>query len=232
LGWWVPSDDLEGSFEARGRGGQRIVVIPSLDLVVVTTGAGFEPTVIVPFLQAAIEGDDPLPENDRARGRLDAALALARQGPAAAEVAQPPATANEVSGKIYDIEPNFIGIDAVTFDFSEAEQARLTLDMSAAMEPSAAGRFDLSIGLDNRYRMTPVGPRGYRVGMLGAWTDTNRFELDYVEPAGANAFTMHFHFEDDRIRAAVSDKTGLYGDHALVGARRTPRRHAEDEIGC
>lgn len=110
----------------------------------------------------------------------------------------------------------------VVFDFTETEHARLELKITAAMAPSAEGRFDLAIGLDNRYRMTPVGPRGYQVGLRGTWTDANRFQLDYVEPAGANAFTMHFHFEDDRISAAVSDKTGLYGDHGLTGTRRTP----------
>jgi CubicO group peptidase (beta-lactamase class C family) len=222
LGWWVPSGDLEGAYEARGRGGQRIVVIPALDLIIVTTGAGFEPTVIAPFLTDAVKDDGPLPENDSTRARLDAALALARQGPAAAAVVQPPAIANEVSGKVYDFAPNPFGIYAVVFDFTETKHARLELKISAAMAPSAEGRFDLGIGLDNRYRMTPVGPRDYQVGLRGAWMKTNRFELDYVEPAGANAFTMHFHFEDDRIRAMLSDKTGLYGDHELVGTRRTP----------
>ncbi|MDH3644368.1 MAG: hypothetical protein OES38_19845 [Gammaproteobacteria bacterium] len=66
-----------------------------------------------------------------------------------------------------------------------------------------------------------MGPRDYQVGLRGAWTNTDRFELDYVEPAGANAFTMRFHFEDDLIRATVSDMTGLYGDHEFVGTRRT-----------
>ena len=77
------------------------------------------------------------------------------------------------------------------------------------------------MGFDNRYRMTPVGPRDYQVGLRGAWTNTNRFELDYVEPAGANAFTMRFLFEDDHLRATVSDRSGpMWGEHDLVGTLR------------
>jgi hypothetical protein len=126
-----------------------------------------------------------------------------------------------VSGKIYDVAPNPLGIEAVAFDFSEAEHTRLELKISAAMAPSAEGRFDLNIGLDNRYRMTPVGPRDYQVGLRGTWTKTDRFDLDYVEPAGANAFTMRFRFEGNQLRATVSDRTGLlWGEHDLIGTLR------------
>jgi CubicO group peptidase (beta-lactamase class C family) len=36
-GWWTSSVDLHDSFFAAGIGGQRVQVIPDLDLVVVTT---------------------------------------------------------------------------------------------------------------------------------------------------------------------------------------------------
>jgi hypothetical protein len=67
--------------------------------------------------------------------------------------------------------------------------------------------------------MTPADPRGYTVGLRGAWRAPNAFDLDYVEPAGSNAFTMNAEFEEDRVRLSVRDRTGLYGEHVIVGRR-------------
>lgn len=45
-------------------------------------------------------------------------------------------------------------------------------------------------------------------------------DLDYVEPAGSNAFNMRAEFEADQIRLSVSDRTGLFGEHMLLGQVR------------
>jgi CubicO group peptidase (beta-lactamase class C family) len=43
-GWWVStSDDMGGYYTASGRGGQRVEVLPALNVIVVTTGNGLEP---------------------------------------------------------------------------------------------------------------------------------------------------------------------------------------------
>jgi CubicO group peptidase (beta-lactamase class C family) len=52
LGFWFS----ESEYEANGRGGQRITVIPSLDIVVVMTGGGFEPTILGSKLAEAFSG--------------------------------------------------------------------------------------------------------------------------------------------------------------------------------
>jgi hypothetical protein len=38
--------------------------------------------------------------------------------------------------------------------------------------------------------------------------------------AGSNAFTMHAEFEADQIRLSVRDRTGLFGEHTLLGRVR------------
>ena len=42
LGWWI-SRKIATLYEANGRGGQRITIIPAKNLIVVMTGGGFEP---------------------------------------------------------------------------------------------------------------------------------------------------------------------------------------------
>lgn len=88
------------------------------------------------------------------------------------------------------------------------------------MTAGAEGQFTLGLGLDGRYMITPDGPRGYAVGLRGVWRLPNALDLDYVEPAGSNAFTMHAEFDADQIRLSVRDRTGLFGEHVLLGRVR------------
>jgi len=218
LGWWVPIRELHGAFEARGRGGQRIVIWPALDLVVVTSGAGFEPGLLVPFLYRAIRGEKALPENQSLFHQLEEALAAARSEPKAVLTALPE-LAGHVSGRTYEMEANPLGFERLCFDFHAAEPT-LSLELSDAMGTGAAGRFRFMLGFDGRYRITPAGPRGYAVAIRAAWRGPSRLDIDYVEPYGANAFVFRVEFEEDRIRLSIRDQTGLYGEHLIVGRVR------------
>ena len=218
LGWWISSGEFAGAFEARGRGGQRILVWPALDLVVVTTGAGFEPGVLVPFLSRALRSEAALPENEARSRQLADALAAARAGPAAVPTSLPE-LAGRISGRTYAMEANPLGFERIGFDF-QSDRGTLVLELSDAMGASAAGCFSLNLGLDGRYRVTNAGPRGYAVALRAAWRAPSGLDLDYVEPDGSNAFVMHAEFEADRIRLSVRDRTGLYGEHVMMGRVR------------
>lgn len=56
LGFWFS----ESEYEANGRGGQRITIIPSLNIVVVMTGGGFEPAILGGKLGEAFSGQDKI----------------------------------------------------------------------------------------------------------------------------------------------------------------------------
>jgi hypothetical protein len=141
LGWWVSSRELHGAFEARGRGGQRIVIWPALDLVVVTTGAGFEPGLFVPFLSRAIRGEKSLPENQALFRQLEEALAAARSEPKAVPAVLPE-LAGRVPGRTYEMEANSLGFERIGFDFQAAEPT-LSLELSDAMGPVQRDGSDL-----------------------------------------------------------------------------------------
>jgi hypothetical protein len=166
----------------------------------------------------AIRGQQALADGDASSRQLASALAAARVGPAAAPTALP-ALAGRISGRSYQMQANSLGIERLRFDF-QATGATVFLELSSAMAPGAEGRFTLGLGLDGRYMITPDGPRGYAVGLRGVWRLPNALDLDYVEPAGSNAFTMHAEFDADRIRFSVRDRTGLFGEHVLLGRVR------------
>jgi CubicO group peptidase (beta-lactamase class C family) len=63
-GWWVPPPTQFVEFAAEGRGGQYIRVLPQLNMVIVTTGGGFEWNDITPLLAPAmVDITEPLPAN-------------------------------------------------------------------------------------------------------------------------------------------------------------------------
>jgi CubicO group peptidase (beta-lactamase class C family) len=69
-GMWLYPGHTPVDFEANGSGGQRITVIPSLDMVMVMTGGGFDANQVQNLIAAAPRANSPLPANSEADARL------------------------------------------------------------------------------------------------------------------------------------------------------------------
>lgn len=205
LGWWS-YDGADGHvFEAVGRGGQRISVLPALDLVVVWTGGGFDPKELGDLLgQALVSPGRPLPPDPPAVARLEERLRVAASAPAPGALATPPPTAPAISGRRVELESNGTGIRALTFTWSAAPEARLELVF-------ADRTVTLPVGLDG------VGRFG---GGLGAsptlaragWDDDGslRILLDLV--AGINRYLLVLRPAGDELQVAIREATGLVND--------------------
>ena len=198
-GMWVyPTRDV---FEGNGRGGQRLSVVPSKNLVVVMTGGGFEPGDIGKLIVAGLKSDQPLPENRRGNARLAGALITVSKPPTPMNVAPLPEIARSVSGKTYLLKENPLGLKALSITFTSQSDAsvRLTFaDNHTEVRP---------IGLDGVARLSPGGRFGLAVGVKGSWEGKNVFLLDYDEVANINHFVMRISFDGDRIIAKLSEKT-------------------------
>jgi len=192
-GWWVSRPDNEFTFfRADGRGGQYILVVPSLNLVLVTTGGGFSMGEIDPYLVAAIgDTEKPLPANPGGVARLEAVVAELGQPPPAQAVPPPPETAQAISGKSYTFEPNPIGLLSLRLDFDDTAEAILRLEFAG--EPSARV---VGVGLDGVYRSSYGGrPAVAR----GSWVDASTFVVDYNEGPGLATYTLRMHFDGNRM---------------------------------
>ncbi|MBL8165225.1 MAG: serine hydrolase [Anaerolineae bacterium] len=143
--WW--NIVSANTWFALGRAGQYIVLAPDKDLLVVMTGGGINET-IRPYIQgyplnyavaALTVAEGALPENPQAVSQLEAQIAQI-ETPAAVDVAALPDVAALVSGKTYALlqpismpVPSALGLrdhffaNAVSFDFTDAGQANLTL---------------------------------------------------------------------------------------------------------
>lgn len=211
-GWWIPTN-RPGAFVANGRGGQRIIVVPDLNLVIVTTGGGFEFSQIEPLIVAAL-AEKPLPANPAGVEALKTALDSIAEAPAPKTVAPLPATATTISGKTLVFEPNPYTIETIRLEFGTSSEAKMQMTFSSDLSPLAG-----TIGLDGVYRMSP-GWHDIPHGMRGAWMDAQTFVLDYDFIADLEAYTFTFHFGGERGMVEVKGRTG--GSVQLVGQMQIP----------
>lgn len=201
-GLWVNRDRDPMLFEAVGRGGQRITVLPSRNLVLAITGGAFEPRDVGAFIVKAIRSDGPLPQSPAAARRLAASVAVAGRPPSAKHATPLPARARQISGKRYLLEPNPIGWRAVTFSFERTDTATANLEFTN-------GRIEKRIvGLDGVPRLSPNGRFGLPVAVHGSWMEASTFLFDYDEVGNVNAFVCRFTFDDRGAVVDVKERSG------------------------
>lgn len=200
--WWVPGS-IPGLYEARGRGGQRSVVWPEKNIILVTTGGGFEPDELSPFLLAALQSDRALPENPEAYGRLQDKIKAAANLPDPEPVPQLPEMAKEISGKTYVFEPNPFGIKTISLSFPGQEEAILNLSLEEEQQV-------LPVGLDNVYRISPGGEFG-PLARKGFWRTDREFVFYYNEVSNIDNYQVNMSFENDEVTLQIEELTGLGG---------------------
>jgi CubicO group peptidase (beta-lactamase class C family) len=212
--WWVLAGALDGFYEARGRGGQAIVVWPAEDIVAVFTGRGIDVRGdIAPFLFEALKSDEALDPNPDAYARLSTAIQHATEPPAAKPVPPLPPAAMQVSGKVYRLDANQFDVRCISLRFDSSSEAWLALTLGT-------GAFDLPIGMDGVPRFSESGPSGIPIGVTGEWTEPTVFSMHYDEVAGPNHLEIRGDFEDnaEHVDLEFTDPGGYFPPQAVRGA--------------
>jgi hypothetical protein len=206
-GWWVPPADQFVEFAAEGRGGQYIRVIPQLNMVIVTTGGGFEWNEITPLLiPAMINMAEPIPANQAAVEQLHTALAAIQQPPSPQAVPPLPEAAYEISGKTYAFEFSPLDLKTIRWEFTEGKEA--TLFATFYNQPDR----ELLIGMDGVYRMYPIGEHDLPMGLRCKWTGPQTLLFEYDTIANHDVYTLELNFQGDivTIRAKERTRTGVF----------------------
>ena len=208
-GWWVSLSDEEiPYFSADGRGGQFVTVYPGLNVIVATTGGGFEDMADVSdYLGAAIgDMENPLPADPAGEAQLEAAQAEIGQAPMPRTVPPLPVMAGDVSGKTYTFEPNPLDLVSGRLDFDDSSEATLHLEISG--EPGAR---TIPVGLDGILHIGPVR-EGVLGGARGEWTDDDTFVVEYDEIARIDVWTIRFVFRGDQLSLQIHGRSspGLF----------------------
>jgi CubicO group peptidase (beta-lactamase class C family) len=190
--WWLQP----GSYSAEGWGGQRIIVAPDQDLVVVFTSADFDQYnhLYENFIIPAVKSDviPPNPKESAALTKLATELAHPQAKPV-----KLPKFAGHISGKTYQLEKNSFGITALRFNFKDTNECTLTFD-------TPGGKLELPVGLDDLYRFSN-GLSDVPVGFRGRWVPASTiFVMDWLYLGEPLKYQGLFTFEGDRVRVLVT----------------------------
>lgn len=206
--WWRFPD----FFEARGRGGQRIVVIPEENIVFVCTASQFEPRDILGMVMRAVRSQSSLPENPEAYKRLCAKVQAAAGPPDAQPVPALPPAADEISGRTYIFDQNPYGFESFSLSFKNKSEAVLRL--------KKAGRESTDlIGLDGVYRISDSGSTRFfelPAARKGSWTKSRLFDFLVNEFADNIMWNIRISFEKDRAAWTIDEVGGFF--HAALSA--------------
>jgi CubicO group peptidase (beta-lactamase class C family) len=196
-GFWVFVGRRAGEYEALGRGGQRITIVPKLNALVVLTGGGFEPGEIGGFIAAAVKSDKPLPENPAAAEQLHRAMAAAAAGPSPGQTSALSPTAKAISGKKYALETNPLDLADLTLSFAGSDAA--TFEMNVVN-----GRSETHpVSLNGRPALSP-GQFGLPVALNGRWQG-DTFVLYYDEIANNHAYELQMTFQGSDVHIEVRE---------------------------
>lgn len=223
-GWRVPTNGGPIAFEASGRGGQQISVLPAKNAIIVFTGGGFSSGDLMKLTLSAIKSDHPLPENPAAVARLNAAIAAAASAPALQPVAALPPVAQAISGKTFELDKNWMGLKSLALSFHSGEQtATATLQFQSALKQyqwglsaKVSGTKTVTekrpVGLNGVPRISGGGMMNLPVALKGTWEDERTFVLEYDEIANTNAYRLRLTFEGDRVSVQAKERTGLFDE--------------------
>jgi hypothetical protein len=207
--WWI-NMARPPIFEAVGRGGQRIAVLPKENMVVVFTGGGANTDELASFLFRAIRSDRAIPENSAGQLRLTRALYHASKPIREIANVRMPKLARCVSGTSYSLSPNPLDLRAVQFEFKGENKAEATLLLDTAI-------WAAPVGLDGKRRFARAGPQGLSVATVGRWISDDEFFLDLDTVANVNHFLFNAQFKDNGVHVRMNETTGEMKDVAVDG---------------
>jgi len=203
-GIWLYPGHTPYDFEANGRGGQRIIVVPQLSAVVVVTGGGMDANEVTPLLARAFASNSALPANPEGDARLAAAVSRAAAAPVstATWTSSSPVMLSALAGKTWFLPPNPLGVESLTLNFPSAGEASVHFGFA-----DGSGE-DHPIGLDGSPRLSRNMGTGLPVAVLGRWAEGG-FVLDYDEIARINAYRLALTPLADGVSIHLTERSGL-----------------------
>lgn len=193
--WWM---NWFGGYFAQGWGGQYIFVAPQLNMVVIFTAGGLQVLesiyLMEKFILPAVNQDQPLRPNPKMLRHLKQ-FSYRLENPKPKPIKSLPPYAKQITGKVYNCEPNSYGIESFSLVFEKGMECHWKL--MYRKKP-----LDLPVGLDGTYRYSPTDGID-KIACRGCWTDNNTFVIDWQQMDAAERLQYQLKFSDNELNILV-----------------------------
>jgi len=195
-GWWTHPDAPPGFFEAIGRGGQRLSVLPSKDAIIVIFGGGFEPGILAEHLFRSV-ADVATPTEESTR-RLDTAIRAAQTRPIGAAGNGVADCAKPAIGRTYKVASNSLGLQEFSMGCGT-----LRLQLADRM---------LNLPAKPAFTLAARPIDGIVPMSRGRWVNAKEFlfELDLL--GKVDYYALDITFADRSATLTIRERTGLMSE--------------------
>ncbi len=200
--WWLATPEI---YYATGRGGQMILVVPESDIVVVFTGGLSSDEVtkrdemLTSVIAPSAKSPTPLPANPDGVALLESSSRQVKLRQTKPEPLPPLSPkAQHISGQTYLLEDNPLGWQAFSLIFQERDEAMFATTIDGSL-------YELTLGLDNVFRITPRARFGLPAALKGFWQKNNVFTLYWDEIANINRWQINITFQNNRVTVQMQE---------------------------
>lgn len=204
-GWWTLPD--RHAYLAVGFLRQLIIVLPDVDVIAVVTGKRHYPFLpLIDRLIAATASLSPLPADADGDARLaDRVREAAIERPSAVRATSP--LAATISGKVWRLDRNPLGIRSLRLDLVQAEP-RVRADLEDSRAGAPARPSEGPIGLDGFFRSSEA-PGGDVLALKGRWLADDTFEIVSQSVTEGIVVTANLAFRGRELDATFSSNQGF-----------------------
>jgi CubicO group peptidase (beta-lactamase class C family) len=192
-GWWLDSEN-PNEIQAMGRGGQRMFVLKDKNVIIVTTGGGFDAGEMDNLVMNAMAAYTP---NESHSAELQQQVKQI-QLPDTGSSRQNNFTAAMLN-KTFRLEKNDLEITAFRFE-KGSKDYYLILDIEGG------GKQRLALGMNNRYVIGQEHLFGLPVALRSYW-ENDKLHVEYNSLSSINLYKFTFVFNNDSVDFKAADIT-------------------------
>jgi CubicO group peptidase (beta-lactamase class C family) len=204
LFWVAPASN---AYLANGYHGQRIFVMPTLDVVAVATGTGHSASIgkEIEMIADAVKSDTALPPDAAGQARLASRIQdVGTEKPQ--PVAETPEIAKAISGKTYRFPDNALRLSSLELNL-DGPVPSYAYEIKTGRPDHPVERFEGPIGLDGVYREAAPTSQGITVAK-GAWSYDKSFVVQFGELGGDNMRRAILSFEGKGVDVVFVAESG------------------------
>ena len=200
-GWWLDSENPD-EIQAVGRGGQRLFAFRERNIIIATTGGGFEAGDLDNLVLESVKSFN---KNEDHSAKLDSLVKAIQSPTAGRKDAVSTDFPSSLLNKSYQFEKNDFNLLAIRFELRNKEYYIVIESADGTIE-------EHPVGMNNQYITSNAKVSGLPVALKGIW-EINKLIIWYNELSRINLYKYTFTFNDNsvdlEIRDLTNDRNGL-----------------------